>query len=91
MMLLCYTPFHYDDTILDLENHYTQQTMQRAMHQHTLDFASPAYSVHPLLTVCGGHEAFGVYLVFLIVKSMWVIYHTSHADVPLSTAKHSYH
>ena len=38
---------------------------------------------------CWGLKAFGVCLVFLIVKSMWVIYHTKHVDVPSS--KHSYH
>jgi hypothetical protein len=65
--------------------------MPGAMHQHMLDFASPAYSFHSLFTLCGGFEAFGGWLVYLIVKSMWGFYHTKHVDVPMSNVTHSYH
>ena len=54
------------------------------MHQHMLDFASLVYSANSLCAPCWGLKAFGVYLVFLTVKSMWVIYHTKHVDVPSS-------
>ena len=62
------------------------KTMHNAMHQYTLDLASPAYSVHALFTACVGHKAFALCLVRLIIKSIWVIYRKEHvmSDVPLS-------
>ena len=91
MMLLCYTLFDYDDIILEPENQCSTDNAwgnAPAYVGFCITGVLIPFSFH---TFCGGLEAFGGWLVYLIVKSMLGFYHTKHVDVPMSNVKHSYH
>ena len=71
MMLLCYTLFDYDDIILEPENQCSTDNAwgnAPAYVGFCITGVLIPFSFH---TFCGGLEAFGGWLVYLIVKSMW--------------------